>query len=220
MKPVSFLLFALWALSCSRQVELPALSAADSLAIVTENQAHRESVDEFFRTDPGSPFRRDSSVAYHGIRWFPVDPRYRASSVLHRYDNPETVVVLGTRGEQRRNLKYGYFEFVLPDENGRAKLNKLNVYKFTPYDGQRYLLYRDNLSVWFTDLTTGKETYDVGRYVEIGNEVGESSHVYVIDLNKAYNPYCAYSSLYSCAVPRGEDRLGIAVRAGELKYHD
>jgi uncharacterized protein (DUF1684 family) len=50
--------------------------------------------------------------------------------------------------------------------------------------------------------------------------VGESTHVYVIDLNKAYNPYCAYSSLYSCAVPRQEDRLTIAVRAGELKYHD
>lgn len=220
MKPVLSLLCALWALSCARQAELPAISAADSLTIVTENQAHRESVDEFFRTDPGSPFRRDSSVAYHGIRWFPVDPRYRASSVLHRYDHPETVVVLGTRGEERRNLKYGYFEFVLPDENGRAKLCKLNVYKFTPYDGQRYLLYRDNLSVWFTDLTTGKETYGVGRYVEIGNEVAESSHVYVIDLNKAYNPYCAYSSLYSCAVPRQEDRLTIAVRAGELKYHD
>jgi uncharacterized protein (DUF1684 family) len=220
MKPLFSLLCALWALSCSRQAELPAISSADSLTIVTENQAHRESVDEFFRTDPGSPFRRDSSAAYHGLRWVPVDPRYRAFSVLHRYEHPETVVVLGTRGEERKNLKYGYFEFVLPDENGRARPCTLNVYKFTPYDGQRYLLYRDNLSVWFTDLTTGIETYDVGRYVEIGNEVGESSHVYVIDLNKAYNPYCAYSNLYSCAVPRREDRLDIAVRAGELKYHD
>jgi len=220
MKNVPILLFTLCALSCSRQVELPAISAADSLKIVTENQAHRESADEFFRTDPGSPFRRDSSVAYHGIRWFAVDPRYRVSSVLHRYDHPETVVVMGTRGEQRRNLKYGYFEFALPDENGGAKLCRLNVYKFTPYDGQRYILYRDILSVWFTDRTTGKETYDVGRYVEIGSEVEDPSHSYLIDLNKSYNPYCAYSSLYSCAVPREEDRLDVAVRAGEKKYHD
>ena len=207
-------------LSCSKQLELPTISAADSLKIATENQAHRESVDEFFRTDPGSPFHRDSSVAYRGLRWFPVDPRFRASSVLHRYDHPETVAVMGTRGEKRRNLRYGYFEFALPDEDGRAKLCRLNVYKFTPYDGQRYLLYRDNLSVWFTDRTTGKETYDVGRYVEIGNEANDPSHVYIIDMNKAYNPYCAYSSLYSCAVPREEDKLDIAVRAGELKYHD
>jgi uncharacterized protein len=220
MKHFPLLLFTLWAFSCTQQVRLPALSAADSLKIATENQAHRESVDEFFRTDPGSPFRRDSSIAYHGLRWFPINPRYRALSILHRYDHPDTVVVMGTRGEKRRNLRYGYFEFALPDENGRAKLCRLNVYKFTPYDGQRYLLYRDNLSVWFTDRTTGKETYDVGRYVEIGNEVDDPSHMYVIDLNKAYNPYCAYSSLYSCAVPREEDRLDVAVRAGELKYHD
>jgi len=44
--------------------------------------------------------------------------------------------------------------------------------------------------------------------------------VYIIDFNKAYNPYCAYSSLYSCAIPRREDRIPTPVRAGELKYHD
>src|SRR5512140_265777 len=205
--------------SCSKKPALPVLSATDSLAIIRDNQEHRAEVDSFFRTDPGSPFRRDSAAEYRGIRWYSIDSRFCVFSMLHRYDDPETVVVKGTKGEDRRELRYGYFEFVLPDTDGTPRPIKLNVYKFTPYDGQRYLLYRDNLSVWFTDRTTGKETYGVGRYVDVGTEVPDANHVYRVDFNKAYNPYCAYSTMYSCAVPRKEDHLDLAVRAGELTYH-
>jgi uncharacterized protein (DUF1684 family) len=206
--------------SCSKPPRLPVYSREDSLAITRENLAHRGNVDDFFRNDDGSPFKRDSTIHYNGVKWYSIDIRFRAASLLHRYATPETVVVMGTRGEERRNLKYGYFEFVLPNEQGEARLCRLNVYKFTLYDGQRYLLYRDNLSVWFTDRTTGNETYDVGRYVDVGIEFSDSEHQYQIDLNQAYNPYCAYSSLYSCAIPRKEDHLDVAVRAGERKYHD
>jgi len=216
--PLIILLSALLS-SCTEHPRLPAISAADSAATVQDNLKHRTIVDDFFTGDPGSPFKRDTTITYEGIRWFPIDPAFRATSLLHRYEHPETVIVMGTRGEQRRNLKYGYFEFVLPDEDGKPVRCRLNAYKFTPYDGQRYLLYRDQLSVWFTDATTGHETYGVGRYVDVGLEFPDRDHRYVIDLNKAYNPYCAYSSMYSCAIPRQEDHLPIAVRAGEKTYH-
>lgn len=204
---------------CSK-TPLPApLSTADSLAIVEENQNHRASVDSFFVYDSGSPFRRDTSITYTGIRWYPIDPRYRVTSAIHRYDAPDTVDVLGTKGERRRQLRYGYFEFSLPDSSGRAVPVRLNVYKFTPHDRQRYSLFKDYLSVWFTDPTTGVETYHVGRYVDVGTEQPDPDHVYTIDFNKAYSPYCSYSSLYSCAIPRDEDRIAVPVRAGELSYH-
>lgn len=205
--------------SCSKKPDLPTLSATDSLDIIRDNQEHRTGVDSFFRTDPGSPFVRDTAAEYQGIRWYPIDPHFCVFSTLHRYDHPDTVIVKGTKGEDRRELRYGYFEFVLPDTDGTPRPVKLNVYKFTPYDGQRYVLYRDNLSVWFTDRTTGKDTYGVGRYVDVGSEVPDANHVYRIDFNKAYNPYCAYSTMYSCAVPRKEDHLDVAVRAGEVTYH-
>ncbi len=220
MKPLLPLAaLSMLSLSCATQPKLPAISAADSAATIRDNLAHRKSVDEFFTRDPGSPFHRDTTVTYEGIRWFPIDPAFRVTSLLHRYEKPETVVVMGTRGETRRNLKYGYFEFLLPDSGGKAVPCRLNAYKFTPYDGQRYLLYRDQLSVWFTDATTGRETYGIGRYVDVGLEFPDVAHPYIIDLNKAYNPYCAYSSLYSCAIPRQEDHLSVAVRAGERTYH-
>lgn len=206
--------------SCSRTQPFPPVSAEDSIAIVRDNLDHRASVDSSFRTDPGSPFRRDSSITFTGIRWFPVDPRYRVTSVLHPYDTKDTVTVYGTKGEPRRQLRYGYFEFVLPDSTGSPVTVRLNAYKFTPYDGNRYALFKDHLSVWFTDRTTGRETYHVGRYLEVGLHRPDPAHVYVLDFNKAYNPYCAYSSLFSCAIPRDEDRLNVALLAGERLYHE
>lgn len=199
---------------------LPALSPADSLAIFQDNLRHRAEVDRFHRTSPDSPFQRDTSARYTGLKWYPINPYYCGKSVLHRYANPETVSVYGTKGEERRNLRYGYFEFAVPDGDGAMKTIRLNVYKFTPQDARRYELYRNVLSVWFTDETTGKETYHVGRYVEVGEEHPDPNFVYTIDLNRAYNPYCAYSDLYSCAIPRKEDHIPIAIRAGEKKYHD
>ena len=212
--------FAFMSSSCSKKPEIARLSASDSVAYVMDNMTHRAEIDSFFRYDGGSPFRRDSTITFHGINWYPIDPHFRVAAVLQRYEKPETVSVMGTKGEERKQLKYGYFEFSLPDDHGVPSSLKINIYKFTPYDGDRYLLFKNILSVWFRDRTTGTETYDVGRYVDVGEEHQDPQSSYVIDFNNAYNPYCAYSSMYSCAVPRKEDFLDIYLRVGERKYHD
>lgn len=168
-------------------------------------------MDTFFRSDPESPFQKDTLSHFTGIKWFPPDIGFYCQSILHRYDQPETVSVFGTKGEERKHLKCGYFTLMI---QGRSY--KLNVYKYLPGSEQRL---RDLLSVWFTDATTGKETYEVGRYVDVGNESADPDYVYAINFNNAYNPYCAYSAIYSCAIPRREDYLDIPVRAGESKYH-
>lgn len=220
MKNVLLILVPILLFSCAKSPELPTLNSADSLAIVQDNIAHRAEAEDFFANAPGSPFVRDTTIEFHGVKWYPINARFRGLSTLHRYANPETVVVMGTKGEERRQLRYGYFEFVVPDTQGNPATIRINAYKFTPYDKKRYEMYRENLSVWFTDRTTGKETYHVGRYVEIGDEQPDPDHLYTIDLNKAYNPYCAYSDMFSCAIPRKEDHIDLAIRAGELKYHD
>jgi uncharacterized protein len=206
--------------SCKSPENHLTISPADSTAIVNDNIAHRAEVEDFMKNSPDSPFGRDTTIEFHGIKWFPVNPLFRGRSVLHRYDNPETVSVFGTKGEERKNLRYGYFEFAVPDSLGAPSTIRINAYKFTPHDKKRYELYRNNLSLWFTDKTTGKETYNVGRYIELGDENPDPGFVYTIDLNKAFNPYCAYSNLFSCAIPRKEDRLAIALRVGEMKYHE
>ncbi len=206
-------------ISCKPRDERLRVSTSDSVAIVRDNLAHRAAVEDFMK-GPDSPFGRDTTVEFHGIKWFPINPVFRGKSVLHRYDDPETVSVYGTKGEERKNLRYGYFEFAVPDSLGAAYTIRINAYKFTPHDKKRFELYRNNLSLWFTDRTTGKETYGVGRYIELGEENVDPDFVYTIDLNKAFNPYCAYSDMFSCAIPRKEDRIDIALRVGEMKYHE
>lgn len=48
----------------------------------------------------------------------------------------------------------------------------------------------------------------------------DPEHVYTLDFNGAYSPYCSYSPAYGCAIPRQEDFLDLAITAGEKRWHD
>ncbi len=74
---------------------------------------------------------------------------------------------------------------------------------------------RPTLFIPFRDATSGKETYGAGRYLEV--EVNPSGR-YVLDFNLAYNPYCAYSDLYICPLPPGENWLRVEIRGGEKAH--
>ena len=69
-----------------------------------------------------------------------------------------------------------------------------------------------HLFVPFRDLTSGTETYQAGRYLDLELT---ASGVYTIDFNRAYNPFCYYSSKFDCPYPPAENRLTIPVRAGQ-----
>lgn len=181
---------------------------------LAETLHYRSMVDSFFRYDPQSPFHQDTAVQYHGLNWYPPDPEFTFSSKLYRYNTPAAVSIYGTKGEERKMIRYGYF---LIDYDGRQYV--LNIYKRAPQDPQHPGRDNEPLSVWFTDETTGQETYGVGRYIDIGEEQPDPNFSYTINFNNAYNPYCAYSSRYSCAIPMKEDHLPFPVHAGEKKYH-
>ncbi|TPW20927.1 MAG: hypothetical protein FD126_1196 [Elusimicrobia bacterium] len=74
----------------------------------------------------------------------------------------------------------------------------------------------DDINVFFRDLTTGKESYKVGRYVEPEKQ---KDGTYVLDFNMAYNPACAFSNYYNCPIPPKENNLKVAIRAGEKDSH-
>jgi hypothetical protein len=68
----------------------------------------------------------------------------------------------------------------------------------------------------FRDATSGRETYGAGRYLEV-EPPGPDGGV-EIDLNYAYNPYCAYNPEWSCPIPPGENWLTVPIRAGERSF--
>lgn len=179
-------------------------------------EKYRHEKDLSFKNDPDSPFNRDKTVKFTGLKYFEVNPEFVFKSKLYKYAIPETVIVLGTKGEERKQIKYGYFQFKY-----KGKTYKINVYKYPESsikEGKEFL--KDYLIVWFRDLTTGEETYEVGRYLDVETESPDPDYLYTLDFNKAYNPYCAYTPIYSCAIPREEDFINLRIKAGEKKYHN
>ncbi|MEO6463369.1 MAG: DUF1684 domain-containing protein, partial [Candidatus Eisenbacteria bacterium] len=63
------------------------------------------------------------------------------------------------------------------------------------------------------DSTSGGETYGGGRYVHLDSL---DTHRFVLDFNKAYNPYCAWDASWICPLPPRENALPFAVRAGMM----
>lgn len=167
----------------------------------------RKEKDYSLQFDINSPFNRDTTVTFKPLNYYEPNPDFVFKSKLIVYDLKDTVTILGTRGETRPAILLGFLE--LKKVN---KVHRINVYQSFSRTGEPYY------SIWFTDQTTGTETYGVGRYLdfELNND---PEFVYIIDFNKAYNPYCAYSSLFTCPIPRVEDYIDMEIEAGEKNFH-
>ncbi len=167
----------------------------------------RQEKDGYMKNNPDSPFNQDSTAHFEPLKYYDVNPDFVFKSKLYEYPEKDTISVFGTKGEERKSVRYGYVVF-----NYKNKDYKINVYKTDSKNGQVYY------SIWFTDKTTGNETYGVGRYLDFDlNE--DKDHIYTIDFNLAYNPYCSYSARYSCAIPTKEDHIDVAIEAGEKNFH-
>lgn len=135
-------------------------------------------------------------------RWFDPDPAARVEARLVRDPSPREETVLSTRGNRRRALRLGRLEFTL--QGRKLALTALRLLEAGASHEQ--------VSVFFRDASTGKESYPVGRYID-AEKIGPD--LYLLDFNRAYNPACAFSPLYNCPIPPRENVLAVAVRAGE-----
>ena len=143
---------------------------------------------------------------YHGLKWFPVDFRYRYELPLTANPSPDTIVILSTRGNQRHALRVGWFDFAVNGVPCRLEGERL----LEPGVGE------DNVGIFFRDSTSGHESYGLGRYVEV-EKLPDGR--YVLDFNNCYNPACAVSEHYNCPIPTRENQLKVAIRAGEMDAH-
>lgn len=184
----------------------PELTPEQRAYIASVEKARAEK-DEWMRNDPSSPFRQDTAARFEPLKYFPADPAFVFTSRLYEHAVKETVVILGTKGEERRVERFGHVVW-----NHAGAERRIAVYHGVSRAGAEYY------SIWFTDRTTGRETYGVGRYIDFTRHP-DPEHVYTVDFNEAYNPYCAYSSRFSCAVPTKEDFIDTEITAGEKTFH-
>ncbi len=174
---------------------------------ISDIEKFRKEKDDNMKNDPDSPFNQDKNAVFHSLKYYDVNPDFVFKSKLYRNNIPDTITIFGTKGEERKAVRFGYVKFIYDNKN-----YKLNVYSGKTKNGVEYY------TIWFTDNTTGNETYGVGRYLDFDLNA-DTAYVYTVDFNLAYNPYCSYSAKYSCAIPSKEDHLDLAVEAGEKNFH-
>lgn len=146
------------------------------------------------------------------FRFYPVNESFKILCQFEKSTDTTTVTMktTGTKIPQKDFVRYGKIHFTINDTALTLTVYRSKALENNPQYG-RYLF------IPFTDATTGDETYGSGRYIDIFT-YDIKNDTMVIDFNKAYNPYCAYSAGYNCPIPPKENLLPVAIKAGEKNF--
>jgi len=168
-------------------------------------EREREEKDKFFAVHWQSPIPPEERAKFRGLEYYPPNADYRFELELHEHRDKKRLEIEDTGGNMRDFLRWGEFRFKIGDEECT-----LQAYKSDP---REKLLF-----IPFKDATSGKETYGAGRYIDREYERDcTPDGRWILDFNKAYNPWCAYSKNYVCPFVPPENWLKIPVLAGEKK---
>ena len=144
--------------------------------------------------DPNTERRRD----FQGIPTYPIDKAWRFPATFRRAADDEQDI---------------------HDSVVKTVLQAYPVVGFVEFDhaGGHYSLVVSNVfghaSVFFSDETTGKETYGIGRVLQL--DALSLDSLDAIDFNYAFNYPCAFSPYCTCPIPSKRNHLPFSVTAGE-----
>jgi uncharacterized protein (DUF1684 family) len=169
-------------------------------------EQERRAKDLFFAAHWQSPVSVEDKKRFTSLSYFPVNRDYLFELPIHEYKDRKALKIQDTAGNVREFLRWGEFKFRIANVEC-----SLQAYKSNPDE--------DNLFIPFKDITSGKETYGAGRYLDLDfmrDRTPDGN--WQLDFNKAYNPWCAYSSNYACPYVPPENWLKVPILAGEQKY--
>jgi len=156
----------------------------------------RQQKDHIYKTSPNSPLLPEQRETFTGLNYYPYNSALDLTVTVDLLNEQEIAYVHTTRNEIRNYTRYAQFTFQVGDEQAT-----LTIYQ-TPH----------GFFIPFVDANAGKETYPAGRYIDPEQIDVQTFH---IDFNQAYNPLCAYNDQWNCPITPAENRLNIAVPAGE-----
>lgn len=151
--------------------------------------------------DAESPVR----TGFTGIDRFTIAPALRVPARFVWHDPPDTIDVPNILGGTNRTPSPASVRFEIA--------------------GRRYTLDlwkdADDLANFFTafgDETNGGDTYGGGRFlwIDVPDEDGRT----IVDFNRAYNPPCVFTEFATCPLAPRQNRLPLAIAAGEKTWKD
>jgi uncharacterized protein (DUF1684 family) len=145
--------------------------------------------------DPKSPHLEQ----YNGIPAYAPSERWRVTGTFTPYEEPKTVTTGAVvEGLEHHHTALGTIDFEVV---GTAA----QLIAFGRPDGALHVL--------FTDATSGVTTYPGARSLSVG--VPDADGTVTLDFNRATNLPCSFTDFATCPVAPSENRLTIAVEAGE-----
>lgn len=169
-------------------------------------------------------YHKELNAEYKDPEKSPLPNKYRKNFEGLDFFEPDTNLVITAQFVPALHAE----PFLMPTTTDRAPEYKLFGKAYFALDGKEFSLeiyqnqelkleaeYRDYLFLPFLDKTNGDQTYAGGRYIDLS--IPEENTI-VIDFNKSYNPYCAYSKRYSCPIVPVVNSLDIPIRAGVKKF--
>lgn len=139
-------------------------------------------------------------ASFEGMDYYPPDPAWRIEARWEPYGEPRAIEVPNILGDLSTSEAPGVAVFEIDGVE----------YRLTPTGDPTKPLF-----FVFGDETNAKTTYGGGRFVYAGPPVDGRI---VLDFNRAYNPPCVFTPWATCPLPRPEDKLPIAIPAGEKKF--
>ena len=161
----------------------------------------RQSKNEFFAGGHDSPLTEHQTHDFKGLSYFDDNPDLRFVVEPEEFESQDVIEMQTSNGDTAQFIRWGRISF----EVGRQKA-QLTLMR-DEGNGEFFLP--------FADATSGRETYGAGRYLDV-QELPDGK--LLVDFNYAYNPYCAYNEGWSCPLTPAENRLTVAVRAGEMSF--
>jgi uncharacterized protein len=159
----------------------------------------RRAKDAFFGGPHDSPLTVEQRRSFTGLKYFDPDPGFRFEVALEE----------GPSGIEEVEMSDGTTDHLQRAGTVRFGVDGVDATLLAFYQG-------DELFIPFRDATSGGDTYGAGRYLE-AEALGNGR--YLLDFNRAYNPYCAYNDDWRCPLPPAENWLKVAIRAGEKSFH-
>ena len=160
----------------------------------------RASKDEAFRGHH-SPLAEEQQAKFAGLVYYDEDPDFAYILDPEPFPEQETLEMQTSTGDTASYLRWARISFEVGSEKAQ-----LTVFK-SPDSSEIFLP--------FQDANAGGETYGAGRYLEA---LEHPSGKLLVDFNYAYNPNCAYNESWSCPIPPFENRLSVAITAGEKTF--
>lgn len=179
--------------ACSR-------SSPEERAYVRTLMQLRTEKDQFLQS-PDGPLTDEQRPRFKGLSYYPPNFELRFDVALQPAAVADTVRFPTSQNTFDLYVRRGTFHF---EAGGREQELTL----FAALQGGHWFMP-------FADRTSGRDTYGAGRYLD-PEPLPDGR--FRLDFNRAYNPYCAYNAKWICPLPPPENRLDIAIEAGERNF--